>query len=319
MKIIDKTNLHAKIIPCLTGITNINLLPTRRRIACQAVASGWVLGCKMVGATLWKRLLNGRFDGDYIFDGDSNDKIKSRIIRSVLILRSTPFETLTHFEDFGCLAPPFPLFWIELPVHRNSERPTDKIGILVESEKIEDGTHNLVCTCFGGTPNHIFLVGAAKFSISPSGKPIAPIQAHANEDTFEKFGEKETGGAILGCAGIVCDILQLLSCKNVSLQSIENDVHSVYSANRKYGKRSDNYRYHILVVRPPGAHKDSPAQEIGVMPRHMCRGHFAEYGPEFGKGLLFGRLSGRFYVPPHLKGNPDNGIIEKDYQIGPSA
>lgn len=51
------------------------------------------------------------------------------------------------------------------------------------------------------------------------------------------------------------------------------------------------------------------------MPRHVCRGHFAEYGPEFSKGLLFGKYAGRFFIPPHLKGDKKNGIVEKDYAI----
>ena len=51
------------------------------------------------------------------------------------------------------------------------------------------------------------------------------------------------------------------------------------------------------------------------MPRHVCRGHFAEYGPQFGKGLLFGRYAGRFFIPPHLRGDEKNGIVEKDYAV----
>jgi hypothetical protein len=54
--------------------------------------------------------------------------------------------------------------------------------------------------------------------------------------------------------------------------------------------------------------------EVGVMPVHSCRGHFSEYGPEFGKGLLFGKYEGRFWVPPHMKGRRGNGTVYKEYK-----
>lgn len=111
-------------------------------------------------------------------------------------------------------------------------------------------------------------------------------------------------------------VMRLMSCKNVSLEPRQNDPKQVARAIKRHGGNADKYRYHVLVVRPPGAKSDAPAQEIGVMPRHVCRGHFAEYGPEFNKGLLFGRYAGRFYIPPHLKGKKENGIVEKDYAIG---
>ena len=55
------------------------------------------------------------------------------------------------------------------------------------------------------------------------------------------------------------------------------------------------------------------------MPRHVCRGHFAEYGPQFGKGLLFGKHAGRFFVPPHLKGKKEYGVVEKDDSLRGSS
>lgn len=47
----------------------------------------------------------------------------------------------------------------------------------------------------------------------------------------------------------------------------------------------------------------------------ICRGHFSEYGPEFGKGKLFGKLEGRFWIPQHVKGSAEYGTVEKDYTI----
>jgi hypothetical protein len=48
---------------------------------------------------------------------------------------------------------------------------------------------------------------------------------------------------------------------------------------------------------------------------HTVRGHYASYGPKYGTGLLFGRIEGRFYVPPHVRGDEDAGKIAKDYRV----
>ena len=119
--------------------------------------------------------------------------------------------------------------------------------------------------------------------------------------------------------------LVLMSCKNVGLSKLPTSLskREINHANRKNGKEGD-YRYHVLVVRPAGTKPGDPReQEIGTMPRHVCRGHFAEYGPEFKhsdgtpKGLLFGKYAGRFFLPPCVKGKKENGIVEKDYEVRP--
>jgi hypothetical protein len=48
---------------------------------------------------------------------------------------------------------------------------------------------------------------------------------------------------------------------------------------------------------------------------HIVRGHFREYGPEFGKGLLFGKYAGRFWVAAHTSGSPESGVVVKDYEV----
>ena len=45
---------------------------------------------------------------------------------------------------------------------------------------------------------------------------------------------------------------------------------------------------------------------------HICRGHFAHYTPE---QPLFGKLSGDFWIPQHLRGDTESGVIVKDYSV----
>lgn len=50
------------------------------------------------------------------------------------------------------------------------------------------------------------------------------------------------------------------------------------------------------------------------MPLHSVRGHFAEYGIN-GKGKLFGKLSGRYFIPQHVRGSADAGVVDQSYVV----
>jgi hypothetical protein len=58
-----------------------------------------------------------------------------------------------------------------------------------------------------------------------------------------------------------------------------------------------------IVVRPPGKRRDSGAgaRPIDSMETILSpvRGHFAHYGEKYGRGLLFGRLEGKFWISGH--------------------
>lgn len=48
---------------------------------------------------------------------------------------------------------------------------------------------------------------------------------------------------------------------------------------------------------------------------HICRGHFCQYGEKYGKGKLFGKIEGQVWIPQHVRGSLDNGVITKDYKV----
>ena len=47
---------------------------------------------------------------------------------------------------------------------------------------------------------------------------------------------------------------------------------------------------------------------------HICRGHFAHYTDEH---PLFGKYTGTFYRPMHLRGSVEQGVVVKDYRSHP--
>jgi len=113
----------------------------------------------------------------------------------------------------------------------------------------------------------------------------------------------------------VWDVLYLfmmLSCRNVEV------VKRKYQGNydRKRRKYKGGYQYHTIVVR----NKDKrivcdadPLAPEGPPARHMVRGHFKTYTSE---APLMGKLTGRYYWPPHARGSRAVGEIEHEYRVG---
>lgn len=58
--------------------------------------------------------------------------------------------------------------------------------------------------------------------------------------------------------------------------------------------------------------------EHGV-PLTSVRGHFARYGPGYGRKLLFGKYAGRFWIPQFARGSKEHGEVEHDYVLRPEA
>lgn len=52
---------------------------------------------------------------------------------------------------------------------------------------------------------------------------------------------------------------------------------------------------------------------------HICRGHFARYGEQYGTGKLFGKHEGTFWVSQHVRGKLERGVVTKDYALKAGA
>lgn len=85
-------------------------------------------------------------------------------------------------------------------------------------------------------------------------------------------------------------------------------------------------RYHRIKILPFG--KRSRGQQTGQptgikQSWHIRPGRFRHYGPAEihghpdgqDRGLLFGRIAGRFWVPHHVVGDAEVGIIKSDYEV----
>lgn len=268
----------------------------------------------MKNAQLWKRILNEGFlaTGQPVHVS----VLQQQIIKAPLIVDSRFGEIADNGLTAHCntLAFPFPQFWLEGDCE-SPDKPESKgsrWGCFVESKDVPTTIYQTyTIACFASVTNKPVAMCGSLRGIRPdtttTGYSLELLSRYNNDSKIDLI--------LRECVLYLFDVLELLACKNVSLQTNLIDSKTSNRAAKRHGGTPDSYRYHTLVVRPPGAKSDTPSQDIGIMPRHVCRGHFSEYGPEFGKGLLFGRYAGRFYIPPHLKGDKKNGVVEKDYEV----
>jgi hypothetical protein len=109
--------------------------------------------------------------------------------------------------------------------------------------------------------------------------------------------------------------LNFLACKNVEIVEPKRPF-PVRRRLAKTGVSVQTITVRSVVRRTrsiPGS--DTPAE---MVPLTSVRGHFAEYGPQYGKGLLFGKLSGRYWIPGHARGAGEPAEAAKDYLLKPS-
>jgi hypothetical protein len=122
--------------------------------------------------------------------------------------------------------------------------------------------------------------------------------------------------------------MNFMQCANIELTYVDPPA-ALSRKHRKKGKLQpgqDLVRYHTLGIRPAGAgtrtRGRSSSSSGDLVAFHPVRGEFHHYGDccpglHGPKGLLFGKLTGRFWVPAHVRGNPQRGTIKQEFVVEP--
>lgn len=80
-------------------------------------------------------------------------------------------------------------------------------------------------------------------------------------------------------------------------------------------KGEPSFSYHTIDIRPATGtlREEGDVAKNGLAKAlHICRGHFAHYTAE---KPLFGKYTGTFYRPMHVRGSAEQGIVGKDYRV----
>lgn len=106
-------------------------------------------------------------------------------------------------------------------------------------------------------------------------------------------------------------------CKNVRVSN--HATAPKVAAKRQKAGKPVGVTYKTLVIDPM---KEVLRTEGGIEKNgakkalHICRGHFATYTAD---KPLFGRVTGTFWKPMHVRGNKARGEVKKDYRVLPKV
>lgn len=126
----------------------------------------------------------------------------------------------------------------------------------------------------------------------------------------ERSAELKEIGLYDTCLLTLLQSISFMNCRNVDLVEPKRERHE-----RKRIERLGLRVYNINVF-PIG--KTYRGQKSGPglgTPLTSVRGHFAHYGPEYGRALLFGKYAGRFWIPQHARGSEEHGVSKHDYTL----
>lgn len=105
----------------------------------------------------------------------------------------------------------------------------------------------------------------------------------------------------------------LANCKNIVAEEQTAVVDDESYKGRIKAMKKRSYRYHVLKI--TGSLTGQSSEGSGGSAdkaMHICRGNFARYTDD---KPLFGKYTGLFWRPMHVRGSVKNGVVDKDYAI----
>jgi hypothetical protein len=130
---------------------------------------------------------------------------------------------------------------------------------------------------------------------------------HHNGDTDRKPNRLTEDSYLIALSA-----LGLINTKNVEMLAHE-PPEKVNRKRIKSGKHPYT-RFYTLKINPINKHKIAETnfhENQGLMSLHLCRGHFKNYDEK----PLFGKYRGTYWWSPIVRGNKENGVIVKDYEL----
>lgn len=114
---------------------------------------------------------------------------------------------------------------------------------------------------------------------------------------------------------VLLGALNFMACVNVQVVEPARD-----RPTRRRLARTGVTVHELTIVPISKSRRAGQAAVSGAgVPLTDVRGHFASYGPEHGRGLLFGKYAGRFWIPAHARGSKDVGEADSSYRLDPAG
>lgn len=153
--------------------------------------------------------------------------------------------------------------------------------------------------------------------LSSTGLILSISNSDSGYDEMLKLGPRRDVDNFLECIGCIVGLsFTFANCANVKLEDVTAQDAPPAKMRRRL-KIPEVKRYTLNICGHSTRTKTSAnIGQVGIMPWHLCRGHFATYTAE---RPLFGKYVGRYWREPHMRGKKERGEIVKDYDIKDSA
>lgn len=207
--------------------------------------------------------------------------------------------------------PPFASALVE---YRGRESEARHVGVLVTREETESGYK--ICAGVWWTNLRDFaypLPGIATVPVSADGVPDWQKYGVAYDEDLES--EHQESCAVMLAEGLATALLafRFMNARGVEIRDVPPQRHERRRAEKAGMPTPVTYKtLEIGIMRRTLESEGQVATNGIAKAMHLCRGHFADYTK--GKGL-FGKHKVEVFVPEHVKGRPQKGVVVKDYSI----
>lgn len=256
--------------------------------------------------------------------------------------------------DFPCIAPPFDTFWMEFQAPRvirtdKGALPWDQgfeaLGAIFFGDRLSDAPVDLnyISHQFGDGatdtvvsllhamadqfPNHWILriegfirqngrvfktPERITFLLDDTGKPVTP--PHIQVLYLAPDGEVPVISQAAGMYFPFALALSFLHCKNILVEDTRDPrSRQVRRADERTGLPTPHYKTLVIEPMKRVLETEGGIRQNGLKKAlHICRGHFAHYSED---KPLFGKYSGQFWIPAHVRGTTESGQVVKDYKV----
>ena len=255
-------------------------------------------------AILLKTLIPSVEEAPNIHIGDAGSIESARKILG----EEEPHLLMDNETLFQC---PFPQSLFTFHPTEHGIADTERMAVYVRQDE-----NGIYCTAFIYTPKgHHWVIFPYIYASTPQSDAIARLYAPSLIMTWP-LSREQSEARTLRLVEILHATLYTLTARNIYLEAVERPAK--LNRKRKKNGKIPLYRYHILKVAPglvrKNSHHESTHPVAGSMPFHLCRGHFKTYTAEAPMFGIPGNC-GRFLVPAHVRGNKQNGIVMKDYEL----
>ena len=186
-----------------------------------------------------------------------------------------------------------------------------------------DRTHTVIAESFAliaGAHGNAIPVGSTAIGIDDAGRIVGSIHTQvlfgallddAGNQSLQNFMHTATLPVFLA--------ISFMHCKNVSVCPVEPNP--ITARERQKAGLKPFIRYHTINIDPMKQTLKTEGNMEANGPKkalHICRGHFSSYSED---KPLFGRkgMHGRFWMPAHVRGQINKGIVKSDYRVDPPS